>query len=192
MPKSLTANQIAALAASHHVEAYFIEADLPGTVLRYTTAGADMAWNSQTWLGGIDPSWISEIRETESGETVGLRITLSGVSSSQRSAALALNIRGRRLSIWMAPMSTTTYQLLDTPVLEWEGQLDTMYPEDREDGTLAIIVEAENEDARFLRANTRRYTDRDHQQRFPGDTICRFTSQTERTIVWPTKALLTR
>lgn len=191
MPKSISVSQTAAMQAGHHVECLFIEVDLPTGVQRYTTAGATMSWDGQTWIGGVDPSWLEPIRETESQEMVGLKITLSGLSSSQRAIALGQNVQGRRITIWVAPMSATSYTLIDTPIVEWEGLLDVMYVEDRGSESSpeqALVIEAETEDARFLRANIRRYTDRDHQQRFPGDTICRFTSQSEKVIVWPAAA----
>lgn len=191
MPKSISVSQVAAMQSGHHVECLFVEVDLPTGIQRYTTAGASMTWNGQTWIGGADPSWLEPIRETESQEMVGLKITLAGVSSSQRAIALGQQIQGRRITIWVAPMSASTYTLIDTPIVEWEGLLDVMYVEDRETASgleQVLVIEAETEDARFLRANVRRYTDRDHQQRFPGDTICRFTAQSEKTIVWPAAA----
>jgi hypothetical protein len=185
MARSLTGGQDAALSAAHHVECLFIEVDFASGVQRYTTAAAPMPWNGFTWQGGVDPSVIGVLRETEQGEQVGLQIRLSGVPSSQRAIALAEHIQGRRLSVWVAPMSVTTYALEGTPILDFQGLMDAPEIDDAEDGTMTITVDVESKEARFLRPNVRRYTDRDHQQRFPNDTICRFTSQTEKTIVWP-------
>ena len=188
MARSLTAPQITALAGAHHVECLFIEVDFTSGVQRYTTAAAPMTWNGFTWAGGVDPAVLGVLRETEQGEQVGLQIRLSGVPSSQRAIALGEHIQGRRLSVWVAPMSVDTYALVDTPILDFQGLMDSPELDDAEDGTMTITVDVESKEARFLRANVRRYTDRDHQQRFPNDTICRFTSQTEKTIVWPKAA----
>ena len=183
--KAYSSAQQSAIAASHHAECLFIEVDFTSGVQRYCTAGASMSWSGYTWTGGVDPSWIEPLRETEDSEAVGAKIRLSGVPSSQRSLALAEHIQGRRITIWIAPMSVTTYALIETPVKEFEGLLDVANLIDADDGTLTIEVEIESKMARFLRVNVRRYTDRDHQQRYPGDTICRFTQQAERTVIWP-------
>lgn len=195
--KSYTAGQQSAIGAEHAVCCLLIEADLPTGARRYTTAGAtikasafDPGTLSLDWIGGVSPTAIAPIRETENNEAVGLEITLSGVSSSQRSLALAQHVQGRRLSIWVAPMSATTYALEGTPVKEWEGLIDVLRPSDSAEGVLSLAVEVETRGARLLRPNLRRYTDADHQSMYPGDTICRWTSQSERTLVWPSAALM--
>ena len=197
MPKVYSVAQQSALAASHVVDLLFCEVDLPSGIQRYTTAGASIAATSfdpgvlgVSWAGGADPSVLAPIRETESGEAVGLSITLSGVSQAQRSAALGSAIQGRRITLWHGVMDPDSLQLIGTPVVEFEGLLDTMSPTDSADGVLSVVIEAETEEARFLLPNERRYTDRDQQSRYPGDTICRWTQQSERTIVWPTAAAL--
>ena len=185
MARSLTISQQAALEAQHHVECLFIEVDFPSGIQRYTTAAAPMSWNGNTWQGGVDPSIIAPIRETEQSEAVGLQIKLSGVSSAQRALVLGTHMQSRRLSIWVAPMSAATYALVGDPILDFQGLIDTPEIEDSDDGTMTITVDVESRAARLLRPRISRYTDRDHQRRHPGDTICRFTSQTERVIVWP-------
>lgn len=192
MAKSFTTPQQTALAASHHVEAILVEIDFASGVQRYTTAAAslpaslfDPGSRSLAWAGGANPTAIDLIRETEGSEAVGLKITLDGISSSQISLALSQHIQGRRFSMWLAPMSATSYTLIDTPALIFEGMLDVMYPELRDNGESALVVEVESDMARLLRPAIRRYTDRDHQQRFPGDGIFRFAGQVDKVIVWP-------
>lgn len=202
MAKSLTTDQQNAVEAAHRVEVQFIEVDFDAGVQRYTTAGATIPYAAfdpgtltMNWVGGVDPASIDAIRETEASEAVGLKIALAGISSSQRSLALSEHIQGRAFTLWTGWMNTSTYALIGTPVLEFAGMLDIMYPEDRqtEAGLLQLlIVEVESKAARMLRANVRRYTDRDQQQRHPGDTICRFTSQNERSVVWPAAAYFAR
>lgn len=192
MAKSLTVSQDAAIAADLHAECLLIEVDLSSGVQRYTTAGTtlpaarfDPGSRGLDWIGGVNPGAIAAVRETEQSEAVGLQLRLSGVPSSQRALVLNEHIQSRRLTIWLAPMTLDAFQFIDTPVKEFEGLLDTMTLDYADDGTITITVDVESKMARMLRPNLRRYTDRDHQQRFPGDTIMRFTSQTERTVVWP-------
>jgi hypothetical protein len=192
MARSLTVGQQSAIAAAHHVECLFIEVDFPSGVQRYTTAAAPMTWNGNTWQGGVDPAWLGPIRETEQSESVGLQVRLSGISSAQRSLALNTHMQGRRMTIWFAPMDASTYALLGTPIKEFEGLIDSPEIEDAEDGTMTITVEVESRAARLLRSGVRRWTDRDHQQQYPGDGFCRFTSQTEKVLVWPSAAFFRR
>jgi hypothetical protein len=202
VPKAYSAPQQTALAAAHHAECHLIEFAFTSGVQRFATSGAPIAASSfdpgsrgTAWQGGFDPSSIGVIRETDLPEAVGLRITVSGVSSSQRALALSEPVQGRRLSIWLCQFDPANYTVIGTPVLEWEGMLDVVYPQDRDDGgglIQSIIIEAESEDARFLRAQMRRYTDRDHQQRFPGDRFFEFSPQVNKTLIWPAAAYFRR
>lgn len=202
MAKSLTVDQAAALAAPHHVECLLIQVDLPTGVQRYTTAGAtlpstvyDPGTLGLPWIGGVDPSAIEPVRESEASEAIGLKVTLSGVPSSQRALALGQHIQGRAFDMWVAPMDPTTYTVVGTPVPEFSGMLDVLYPEYRETESgiqVVLVCEIESDMARLLSTNETRYTDRDHQRLHPGDTICRFTSQSEKTLVWPSASFFRR
>jgi hypothetical protein len=186
--KSYSVSQQAALAAAHRAEVLFIEVDFSSGVQRYCTAAVPMTWGGYTWTGGVNPTSIEPIRETEQAEAVGHKIKLSGVPSSQRAIVLAEHIQGRRITFWRADLDVTAYTIIGTPVKEAESLLDTATLIDEDDGTLTIEVELESKMARFLRANVLRYTAADHQQLYPSDTICRFTPQTGRTVVWPSAA----
>ena len=197
MPKYLSGPQLAALDGREVVEVLFCEVDFVSGIQRYCTAGAALTASAfdpgslgLSWQGGADPRVLAPIRETESGEAVGWQITLSGISPSQRALAMAEHIQGRRITLWHGVMDPDTLSLIGTPVVEFEGLLVTMSPVDDESGVMSLVIDAETEEARFLRPNERRYTDRDHQARYPGDTICRFTQQSERNVVWPTAAAL--
>lgn len=199
MAKSLTANQQTAIEASHQITCLMVEVQFAaGVYQRYTTAGATISYTSfdpnsrlLDWVGGVQPSSIEPIRETEQGESVGLKLTLSGIPTSQRSLVLTEQIQGRAFEMWIGIMDSA-YQFIGAPVREFKGFLDIAYFVDKPDGTQDLIVEVESEETRFLRPAEVRYTDRDWQRRNPGDTICRFTAQAERTIVWPSSGFFKR
>lgn len=189
--KSYTSPQITAAAAQHHAHCYLFEIDFPTGVQRFTTAGAtlpasfyDPGTLSQSWIGGVSPTMVEALRDTESDEAVGIKFRLSGLSSSQINMALTYPVQGRRVTVYVAVLDTASqYALVGTPILDHEYMLDVVYPEDR-DGVRELVVEAESEEARFLRSNEWRYTDQNHRSRYPDDTICRFTSQEQQSVIW--------
>lgn len=191
--KSLTAPQQAALEAGHVVPLLFVEVAFTSGTQRYCTAGATIAralFNptavSEDWLGTGGLVNIEAIRETTNVESTGLRMTLSGIPSAMISLALGEDVQGRPISVWLGVMDSAG-ALIGTPVLEWQGRIDTLTIAETDD-TATITATAESRMASLMKAAPRRYTDADQQNLYPGDLIFNYVPQMkEKVLPFPSK-----
>ena len=84
--------------------------------------------------------------------------------------------------VWV--LNPDTLALDDTPVIEFEGRLDSPQLNDGDKSTISIT--AESRMAALLGSSVRRYTDADQQKYHPGDTWCKFSAvMAERLILFP-------
>lgn len=172
-------------AAAHVVKCMFIEFQFTSGTQRYTTAGHSIFWSPNTYVGLGNVISIEEIRESESLEAIGLRLGISGVSSSNISLARTEAVQGKTCRIWDAALDPTTRAIVSDPVLEFQGRIDTLDIEDSGD-TCQIAVNIESRMADFARPNIRRFNDADQQKQYAGDLFFQFVPQmAEKTLVWP-------
>lgn len=191
--KSITAAQQAALDAGHVIAVLFVEVDFASGKKRYCTAGATIPYTtfsptagSEDWLGTGNLVGIEPIRETGNVESTGLRLTISGIPSAMVSLALQEDVQSRRISMWFGVMNPNG-TLIDTPVLEWQGRIDTLSIAESQD-TATIVTTAESRMAALMRAAPRRYNDADQQKLYLGDKIFNYTAQMrEKVLPFPSK-----
>ena len=178
--KSLTVGQQAALDAAHVVPVAFAELNFASdNIQRYCTAGATIAWNGHTWLGTGGLVSIEPIRETGAIESVGLRLTMSGVPSNLISLALVGEFQGRAITFWLGLLDASGV-LIDTPIVEG-------------DETATISVTVESEMASLMAAAVRRMNDADQQRDYPGDLFFQYVAQMkEKSIPFPSGDALRR
>jgi hypothetical protein len=190
--KSISVGQQSALDAAHAVPVVFAQLDFASdNVQRYCTAGATIAWSGYNWLGTGGLVNIEPIRETGAIESVGLRLTMSGVPSTLVSLALQGEFQGRPITLWLA-MLDADGALIGDPVTEYAGRLDTMTIVDGEDSA-TISVTVESEMASLMGASIRRYTDADHQKDYSGDLIFQYVAQMkEKALPFPSGDALRR
>jgi hypothetical protein len=197
--KSLTAGQQAALDAAHVVPVAFAELNFASdNIQRYCTAGASIPWQmfnpagpSIDWLGTGGLVSIEPIRETGAIESVGLRLTMSGVPSNLISLALHGEFQGRAITFWLGLLDASGV-LIDTPIVEYAGRLDTMtIVEGDETATISVTVESEM--ASLMAAAVRRMNDADQQKDHPGDLFFQYVAQMkEKSIPFPSGDALRR
>jgi hypothetical protein len=189
--KSISVAQQQALEASFALPVLFAEVDWAEGLERYVTAGTDMTWNGLTWKGIADAVQIDPVTETDAVEATAVRFTIGGVPSSRVSQALSTASQGRRVTLWLGLLNPTTFALIDTPPVEFQGRLDApslgeSIDEATGEVTTVVSVTAESRMASLLGANVRRYTDQDQQKFHPGDTFFRYAAEmAERLIVFP-------
>jgi len=124
MPRDLAAGMQASLASADGYDVvWFVHAGFSGGDIRATTASADLEWAGETWeaLGGAIR--IGAVTEDPDQETQGQSITLSGVDQILVQKLLTEHVIGRPLVIWRAHMDTTTGQIVDAPMLSFEGEM---------------------------------------------------------------------
>jgi hypothetical protein len=184
--KSISAGQQTALDAAHVVPVVFAQIDFAALdVQRYCTAGATIAWNSYNWLGTGGMVGIEPVRETGAIESVGLRLTMSGVPSNLISLALTGEFQGRAITFWLGLLDAAG-ALIGDPIVEYTGRLDTMTIVEGEQ-TATISVTVESEMASLMSAAARRFNDADQQKEYSGDKFFQYVAQMrEKVLAFPT------
>ena len=173
-----------ALASSHVQFIAFIECDFLSGVQRYTTCGYSLNWNGYSWLGLGGIVSISEIKETAELEAVGVKLEISGAPLATLSLALQEKPQGRSAKIWFAVFDSDTGLLVDSPMAEYVGRMDTLSIA-RGDSSCTIAVNVESRMSDFARPAAGRLTDADQQRRHPGDKFFEFVPQfAERELVF--------
>jgi hypothetical protein len=158
-----------------------IELDLTDPV-RVTTAGMDIQWNGDTYVGGraINATSIKD----QGGSVMGLQFSLSGVQSDTLAIALAEPIQGKLIQVWTVILDPITQQILDVS-LTWAGTMDLM-PIQQTGAQAVINVTAEHRGISFARPKGKHYTDADQQALYPGDACLQFiVAQSQHQDVWP-------
>ena len=192
MTRTVSGAVATALAQPNVGVVLFVEMLFDGAPLRVCSAGFDLSWNGETWLGVGQLGAVEEVRETESGEVTGLAFVLSGVPSASIALALGTVYQRRVVNVYVGFLNLPSHAILADPVLEWSGLIDQMTVVD--DGATSVIrITAENELFDFARPHVLYWSDEDQQKLYPGDTGLRFAKQlNERQLVWPTAEFFRR
>lgn len=165
--RTLTAGVQAAIAQPQITALLFVELDFASGFLRLTTAGHDVSWNGYTWTGVSALGQVEAIKEDAGLQANGIRLSLQAVDSAIISIALQQDYQGRPASIWCAFVDTTTGAIVADPLLVFVGRMDHMEVTDGDNG--AVVLQLENDLARWDRPNVRRFTDADQKRIYPSD-----------------------
>jgi hypothetical protein len=153
-----------------------------GTVRAWTGVGI-LQWNGYDWTGVGHLGGISPIEETSEVRAAGVALSLSGIPSALVASALGDAERGRPVTVWLA-FFDDDWAIVADPYQAFSGRVDV--PVIDEGGeTATITIQAESRLIDLERPRTRRYTDEDQQDAFPGDRGFEFvTSLQEWSGVW--------
>jgi hypothetical protein len=165
---------------------FFAEFQFASGSVRLTSNQTDVSWNGFTWTGGAAVS-ISELREVQGNESVGLTFDLAGVNSAYISLALTEFVKGRTATLWFAPLDAN-YQVIANPSVEFIGLIDSMPIIDGQQNA-TVRLQCESRAIEWKRVAQILYTNETQQLLFPGDNFFDFLPQlVEKQIVWPAKS----
>ena len=136
-------------------------------VARFWTGIGIISWNGENWSGSGDVIKFTGIDETALVQATGIQFQLAGADAQLVSLALAEEVQGRAVNLYMAYLDGTGAILAD-PVGPFEYRMDT-FDIDETPGASIITLSAESYLAGLERARPRRYTHEDQQIEFPGD-----------------------
>lgn len=165
----------------------------PFGAVKYSFASGTLALNTTPYtitIGGVDYLGVGSLGEVtnveESSEMKAQKIALKMTGLSPEIVAIALgeHYQGVRTVLYLGFLDAD-HALLDTPIIAFSGQLDTM---DIRVGTEAeITATIESRFADWERPRVRRFTDADQQDLYPGDKGLEFVSKvTDMELVWGT------
>lgn len=165
--RNLTAGMAAAIGAPVVRPVFLFEAEFESGTLRMWTGVGELSWNGHTWIGGGGLIGMSPVEETAEVKAAGLRVSVSGISSTNVAAVLAAARTGKPGRVYLGCIDeagaviATPYPFfigrLDVPVIDAEG----------ETATISIAYESRLID--LERPRERRYTNEDQQAQYPGD-----------------------
>lgn len=186
MTKTVTSQITTALAAHHWEVCLLIKMFFDSGTVYATTAGQNITWSGNTYIGVGAAGRVEPIRETALAEVVGLSFTIAGPISAYLAAALTEDVQNRRVEVYFAMFQDGV--IIPDPVLEWAGNIDTMTVVQGKENDFTITVTAENRFVLFARPRLRRHNMTDHQTEFPGDTFYQYLPEMmEKVIVWPSR-----
>jgi hypothetical protein len=184
--RSLPSGVITQFGSGNATAVLLIEMVFDAGTLRVTNCGQDVPWGANTFKGVGVLGTMESIKETETGEVLGVKFSLTGVDAAFISQAQQEPYQGRIVTVYLGAFALPNYTLIPDPTIEWAGTLDVPVIKDNNDGFCSIEVTAEHELFDFDRPNVLTYTDAEQQKLFPGDLGCQYAEQmATREIQWP-------
>lgn len=181
--RTLSATELAALAAPNVAAVLLLEMLYSPTPLRANSSAVDIDFGGQTYLrtgslGNVDP-----VRDT-TGEITALKFALSGVPSGALALALGSSARNVPTTLRLAILDPDTHAVLGAPVI-FAG-IGDQTPVTEGETSSTIAVTAQHLGTVLRRRKPFRNTDADQQRRYAGDTSRRFVvTQAQKKDVWP-------
>jgi hypothetical protein len=186
MARGLSSAAIASVTSETPIRTVAIELDFPSGFVRINGSPADISLNGNIFLGVGGLGAITTVEESAELRAFDLSVQLSGVPRDSVAIALSQAYQGRRGSVWEVPLSPTTYQPVDAPILFFRGRMDQL--DITVGDTATVSVRLQNRLADWDRPKLRRYTDEDQRRAHPGDLGLRFVAATvEKQLLWPAK-----
>lgn len=161
MPRSLSADMIAALTATNVRVAILASLQFSDETLYLWSGIGPLTWNSMTFQGVGTLGKVEGISEDTTVEARGVQISLSGVPSSMIGEALNSVRLMQSAQLWLVCF-TPSGAVIDTPVVSFAGLMDKSSIDD-DGSTSAITINVENILADLNRPVPRHYTQADQQ-----------------------------
>ncbi len=130
----------------------------------------DVFFDSKTFVGSGNLLEISNLEETPDIKATGMSVKLSGIDSNILSEVLTEDVQGITAEIFFGVLATADNEtvIVNDPYKIFDGFIDTMVIQESAE-TSTITVTIENKLITLERALSKRYTDQDQKQTFPGD-----------------------
>jgi len=187
--------ELAALSASTVRLATLVDFDFAGSPTYVWNGFGTRVFAGKTYIGAGDLGNVEGLEEARGTQANQVTFTLSGVPDSPADLlAKALDdtdiVQGRIVSVSLQ-LFDADWETLSDPILIYFGVMQqprvTREAASTEVGARRILtLPAENLFVGRARPAAGRYTDREQQQRFPGDLFCEYTPQlVNMSIAWP-------
>jgi len=147
----------------------FLAGDLttPSTI-RVSTWNHDITWGTYTWQGLGNLVSIQDVKDTENLETSSVDMKLNVANSTILGLAMgeAEQFRGKAALLYLCPV-TDGGVLVDTPILFWTGEMDSMAITYSQDGGGEISLRCFPTSSRLARPSGLRANHEQHIQTYP-------------------------
>lgn len=149
---------------------------------RLHTGSGNLSYGGNTFSGIGGLGKISSFEENATAQATNIELTLSGVDPDNLSIALGEHYQGRSVIVYIGLLDSG-HQLINDPVILWQGRMDNMNIVLGK--TATISVTAQNVLADWNRPRVRRYNNDDQQAVYPGDKGFEFVEKSvNKEILW--------
>jgi hypothetical protein len=168
---TLTTTFLNAMSGGHVSWFWLVKMELTSGNLFLTSLDFDVVISGDTYTGMRGLGNISQIEESDNGAT-GISLSLAGVTESHIAEVLNENIQGRKVTVKMGVLNTST----EPPLLAiddnvWQGFLDT---QNYNEGQSTIIVTAENRLIEWDKPRLLRFSNQDLKRVRPDDNFFKY------------------
>lgn len=160
-------NQTAA-EATHLETVTLVDLDFPSGHVRLHTRTGTFSYGGNDYLGVGKFGGIGEVEEDAELRPAGLTLTLSGVDSALVTTAITEKCHGRDVAVYKGFLNTSTMALIADPEVAFRGLIDFLQV-DLGQNSGSIIVQCENELARWQRHSNTLYTSESQKAVYPAD-----------------------
>ena len=182
MSRSLSTNITTEINKTELSPIILVELNFQSGYVRVWNGIGPITANGETWQGVGDLGNISTIEETVETIAKGVDITLNGIPSELIAIALGEYYQGRACNIYLGFVNSSG-DVIDN-ILLGGYYMDVMILDDVIDQA-SITIKAESKLRRLTEASNRRYTDRDQNIDYPGDTGFQYVpGLQDKIIVW--------
>ncbi len=185
MTRDATAASLTESQSSNTRPFILVELDYPSGFVRVNgtdrTVPFDSGTGEEDFLGVGRLGTIGLISEGSSLQAQGVELTLTGIQPANITLAFQ-NAQGRSGKVWVGFLDSN-YVLVADPISVFSGLIDNSAIDIGSEATVTVTIESRL--INWERTKTRRYTNEDQQQRFPGDKFLEFVNQiVEKEILW--------
>lgn len=168
---TLATTFINAMASGHVSWFWFVKMELSSGNLFLTSLDFDVVIAGNTYTGMRGLGAIGPIEESDNGAT-GITLTMAGVTEAHIAELLTENIQGKKITVQMGVLNTSTEPpLLAVDDNVWQGLLDT---QNYNEGQSTIVVTAENRLIEWDRPRLLRFSDQDLKRTRPNDNFFKY------------------
>lgn len=179
MTRTINASTVAILDLPTVRTIILVEIVLAGQTLRLCSASQNVTWNGNIYLGNSWLKPIDGVEETTDIGNFGFQLLLSSVDVAALSAILNNPNRGEPCSVWLALLSdTASPAIVGAPVLLYKGLVDSCEIDDKIENP-SVLVNLENDLARFDTSQNFRFSTESQSAVFPGDRGFEYLPQLE-------------
>ena len=166
---------------------FMVEALFDSGTVRLWSGIGNITVFGQTWTGAGNVLGFSSYEETSNLQAQGINISLSGISTSLISLALAEPYQGRECRIYLGAFDQN-WALVSDPYQIFAGIMDVIEVSEGGD-TCTLTLQCESKLVQLTRTKERRYTSESQKADYPGDKGFDFVTQLQdQEILWKARA----